>query len=153
MTALDVGLSNLSLVRISLAFYTMVKASSPIFVLASAYIFGIEKITPSLLLVVLLISIGDFLTVLGKVEFDLLGFALCIGASVCSGMRWAIVQLKLHTLQPPLKSTPATMCLLAPSTFMIMFLLSLFIDHPTCSMQICRDKGLFSPVELCTMQK
>mmetsp|Transcript_3424 Transcript_3424/g.5278 ORF Transcript_3424/g.5278 Transcript_3424/m.5278 type:complete len:443 (-) Transcript_3424:286-1614(-) len=130
VTALDVGLSNLSLVRISLAFYTMVKASSPVFVLASAYIFGIEKITPSLLLVVLLISIGEFLTVLGEVEFDSLGFALCIGASVCSGMRWTIVQLKLHTLQPPLKSTLATMRLLAPSMFLFMFLLSLFIEHP-----------------------
>eukprot|EP00957_Ditylum_brightwellii_P121729 9283421-Ditylum_brightwellii.AAC.1 len=96
MAALDVGLSNLSLVHISLAFYIMVKASSPVFVLASAYILGIERITPSLLLVVLLISIGEFLTVLGEVEFDLLDFALCIGNSVCSGMRWTIVQLKLH---------------------------------------------------------
>eukprot|EP00957_Ditylum_brightwellii_P012169 919056-Ditylum_brightwellii.AAC.1 len=130
MTALGMGLSNLSLLHISLAFYTMVKASSPIFVCASTYIFGIEKITPSLLLVVLLISIGEFLTVLGKGEIDLLGFALCIGASNCSGMRWTIVQLKLHTLQPPLKSTLATMGLLAFSMFIFMFLLYLFIEHP-----------------------
>ena len=90
VTSGDVGLSNLALVRISLTFYTMVKASAPVFVVASAYIFGIEKITCTLIMVVLIISAGEFLTVYGEAEFELVGFLLCLGASVVTGMRWTV---------------------------------------------------------------
>ena len=51
VTSGDIGLSNLSMVTISLTFYTMVKASSPIFVLFWAYFFGIMEIKWSLCLV------------------------------------------------------------------------------------------------------
>ena len=117
VTSGDVGLSNLSLVRISITFYTMVKASTPIFVLAWAYLLGIERITWSLLGVVLVIALGEFLTVAGEVHFDVIGFALCLSASFLSGARWTLVQLKLHTLDPPLKTTIATMRVLSPSMF------------------------------------
>ena len=90
VTSGDVGLSNLALVRISLTFYTMVKASAPIFVVASAYLFGIERITCTLVMVVLIISAGECLTVWGEAEFELVGFVLCLGASVITGMRWTV---------------------------------------------------------------
>ena len=95
VTSGDVGLSNLALVRISLTFYTMVKASAPIFVVASAYLFGIEKITCTLIMVVLIISAGECLTVWGEAEFELVGFILCLGASVVTGMRWTVSKLSL----------------------------------------------------------
>ena len=95
VTSGDVGLSNLALVRISLTFYTMVKASAPVFVVASAYIFGIEKITCTLIMVVLIISAGEFLTVWGEAEFELVGFLLCLGASVVTGMRWTVSKLSM----------------------------------------------------------
>jgi hypothetical protein len=65
-----------------MTFYTMVKSSSPIFVVASAYVFGIEKITPALILTVLIISAGELLTVMGEVAFDLIGFLLVLSASI-----------------------------------------------------------------------
>jgi len=58
ITALDVGLSNLSLVRITITFFTMIKSSSPIWVLISAFLFGLEKMTCSLLTVGGLIVTG-----------------------------------------------------------------------------------------------
>mmetsp|Transcript_2132 Transcript_2132/g.6159 ORF Transcript_2132/g.6159 Transcript_2132/m.6159 type:complete len:452 (-) Transcript_2132:51-1406(-) len=130
VTSGDVGLSNLALVRISLTFYTMVKASAPVFVVASAYIFGIEKITFTLIMVVLVISAGEFLTVWGEAEFELVGFLLCLGASVVTGMRWTVIQLKIQSLQPPLKSTIATMRILSPSMFCTMFVTSLALEQP-----------------------
>ena len=130
VTSLDVGLSNLSMVRISLTFYTMVKSSSPIFVVLSAFLFGIEKITPALILTVLIISCGELLTVMGEVDFDLIGFILVLAASVLSGMRWTVVQLQLQSLDPPLKSTFATMRILSPFMFFSMVLLSLSFEEP-----------------------
>jgi solute carrier family 35 protein C2 len=126
----DIGLSNLALVRITITFYTMVKASTPIFVVISASLFRIETITTSLLIVVLIISAGEFLTVMGEVNFDLIGFVLCICASIFSGMRWTIIQLKLQTLEPPLKTALATMRVLSPTMFFLMLIMSLVWEKP-----------------------
>jgi solute carrier family 35 protein C2 len=131
VTSGDIGLSNLSLVTISISFYTMVKASTPIFVLGWAYLFGIERITWSLIGVILVIAIGEFLTVVGEVDtFQLKGFLLCLGASVLSGARWTLVQMKLQRLDPPLKSTIVTMRLLAPSMFWTMLFMSCLVEQP-----------------------
>mmetsp|Transcript_36606 Transcript_36606/g.37023 ORF Transcript_36606/g.37023 Transcript_36606/m.37023 type:complete len:405 (-) Transcript_36606:1738-2952(-) len=130
VTALDVGLSNLALVSITLTFYTMVKSSTPVFVLGWAYIFKIERITWKLVGVIIVIAAGELLTVYGEVNFVLHGFILCLSASVLSGARWTLVQLKLKQLDPPLKSTIVTMKLLAPSMFWGMLLLSIIIERP-----------------------
>jgi solute carrier family 35 protein C2 len=130
ITSGDVGMSNLSLVRISITFYTMVKASTPVFVMAWAYVFGIERITFPLILVVAVIASGEFLTVMGETEFDVIGFVLCLSASCLSGARWTLVQLKLQTLDPPLKTTVATMRVLSPSMFFSMLLISIVVEQP-----------------------
>ncbi|KAG7365026.1 triose-phosphate transporter family protein [Nitzschia inconspicua] len=130
VTALDVGLSNLALVTISLTFYTMVKSSTPVFVLGWAYLFNIERISWPLIGVIVVIASGEFLTVYGEVYFVLHGFLLCLIASILSGARWTLVQLKLQQLDPPLKSTIVTMKLLAPSMFWSMLLISLAVERP-----------------------
>jgi len=132
ITASDVGISNLSLVRISITFYTMVKSSAPIFVVISAYILGINKdeMSWALVLVVLTICCGEVVTVLGEVQFDLIGFALVLTASICSGIRWTLVQMKIQAIQPPLQSTIATMRLLAPIMFVSMLSFSIIIERP-----------------------
>jgi len=134
VTSGDIGLSNVSLVTISITFYTMIKASTPIFVLVWAYLFGIEKITWSLLGVILVIAIGELLTVAGEVKFDLMGFLLCLTASMLSGARWTLVQLKLQTMEPPLKTTIVTMRLLAPSMFLSMIAISLLVENPIATL-------------------
>lgn len=130
ITALDVGLSNLSLVRISITFFTMIKSSSPIWVLLSAFLFGLEKVTCSLLAVGVLIVAGELLTAFGEVEFDTVGFFLCLTAAVCSGIRWTLVQLKLNKLDPPLKGSVVVMRVLSPSMFICMLFLSIVIESP-----------------------
>jgi len=130
VTSGDIGLSNLSLVLITLTFYTMVKSSTPVFVLVWAYLFGIERITWALVLVVVVIGAGEFLTVVGEVDFDLKGFALCLSASMLSGARWTLVQLKIQSLDPPLKTTITTMKILAPSMFFSILVLSAAIERP-----------------------
>ena len=108
----------------------MIKSSSPIWVLLSAFLFGLEKITCSLVTVGGLIVLGELLTAFGEVQFDTIGFFLCLTAAVCSGIRWTLVQLKLNSLDPPLKGSVVVMRVLSPSMFGFMLLLSLIIENP-----------------------
>jgi solute carrier family 35 protein C2 len=130
VTALDIGLSNLSLVRISITFFTMVKSSSPVWVLLSAFVFGLEKITCNLILVGLLITAGEILTAFGEVEFDTVGFLLVLGAAICGGIRWTLVQFKLQKLDPPLCGPVVTMRLLSCTMFFSMMVMSCVIEQP-----------------------
>lgn len=130
VTSFDVGLSNLALVHITITFYTMVKASAPIFVLLFASLLRIEQITMNLVLVILVIAIGEFLTVYGEAEFNLLGFLLCLSSSVLSGLRWTIVQFSLKTLDPPLKTALSTMRVISGSMFFSLFLFALILEQP-----------------------
>lgn len=130
VTALDIGMSNLSLVRISITFFTMVKSSSPVWVLLSAFIFGLEKITCNLMMVGLLITGGEILTAFGEVEFDTIGFMLCLGAAICGGIRWTLVQFKLQKLDPPLCGPVVTMRVLSSTMFVSMLLMSIVIEKP-----------------------
>eukprot|EP00571_Detonula_confervacea_P007491 CAMPEP_0172316452 /NCGR_PEP_ID=MMETSP1058-20130122/28265_1 /TAXON_ID=83371 /ORGANISM="Detonula confervacea, Strain CCMP 353" /LENGTH=403 /DNA_ID=CAMNT_0013030761 /DNA_START=188 /DNA_END=1399 /DNA_ORIENTATION=- len=130
VTAVDVGLSNLSLVRISITFFTMVKSSAPVWVLLSAFIFGLEKITWNLIMVGLLITAGEILTAFGEVEFDTVGFLLVLSAAICGGIRWTLVQFKLQKLDPPLGGPVVTMRVLASTMFFSMLLLSFILERP-----------------------
>jgi len=141
VTALDVGLSNLSLVRITLTFYTMVKSSTPVFVLGWAYLFKIERITLPLIGVIVIIATGEFLAVYGEVDFDRVGLILCLAASFLSGLRWTLVQTMLQKLDPPLESTIVTMKLLAPSMFWSMLLLSMIIERPWIKLSESKEEN------------
>eukprot|EP00523_Entomoneis_sp_CCMP467_P013784 CAMPEP_0168798770 /NCGR_PEP_ID=MMETSP0725-20121227/18071_1 /TAXON_ID=265536 /ORGANISM="Amphiprora sp., Strain CCMP467" /LENGTH=512 /DNA_ID=CAMNT_0008850185 /DNA_START=1621 /DNA_END=3159 /DNA_ORIENTATION=+ len=146
VTAADIGLSNLSWVTLSLTFYTMIKSCTPIFVLMWAYLFGITRITWELVGVIALITLGEFVTVGGELAsaaedgreggFQWTGFFMCVAATVLSGARWTLVQLKLQSLDPPLKTTIATMRLLAPSMFLSLFFVSLVIEQPWYRLQL-----------------
>ena len=45
-TGLDIGLSNFSLSLITLSFYTMCKSTTPVFLLAFCFLWGIERCGP-----------------------------------------------------------------------------------------------------------
>lgn len=148
VTALDIGFSNLSLVRITLTFYTMVKSSTPVFVLGWAYLFNIERITLPLIGVILIIAAGEFLTVYGEVKFDKWGFTLCLIASVLSGLRWTVLQRTLQKLEPPLESTILTMKILAPSMTFTMLLFSLIVERPWATIFQSQDEAKDEAKEL-----
>lgn len=90
---LDIALSNSSLKYVSLSFYTMVKSSSPMFILIFAFVFGLEKISLPLVGIIAVIGTGTLLTVYNPAAFDLFGFALVFSAAIMSGVRWALTQL------------------------------------------------------------
>ncbi|KAF7682808.1 Solute carrier family 35 member C2 [Astathelohania contejeani] len=90
--AIDIGISSYSLRSVSLAFYTMVKSSAPVFVLLSGFVFGIEAPSITLFLIIFLIGAGVFLTSMTGTHFNAHGFGLISMASFMAGFRWAFIQ-------------------------------------------------------------
>ncbi|KAE8226165.1 hypothetical protein CF319_g1196 [Tilletia indica] len=94
-TALDVGLSNLSLKTITLTFYTMCKSSNLAFVLFFAFLFRLEKVRLSLIGIIGLITIGVIMMVAAETQFVLVGAIEVLTASAMGGIRWALAQMLL----------------------------------------------------------
>jgi hypothetical protein len=92
-TALDIGLSNYSLVFLTLSFYTMCKSTAPIFLLGFAFLFRLERPSWQLAAVVAVVTVGLLLTVYGETQFDAIGFALVMSAAVMAGLRWTLTQV------------------------------------------------------------
>ncbi|GJN29616.1 hypothetical protein PR202_gb17859 [Eleusine coracana subsp. coracana] len=101
-TALDINLSNASLVFISVTFATMCKSASPIFLLLFAFAFSsiqfvrLESPSVKLLGIIVVISTGVLLTVAKETEFDFWGFIFVTLAAVMSGFRWSMTQILLQ---------------------------------------------------------
>ncbi|KAL9934898.1 hypothetical protein V8E36_005974 [Tilletia maclaganii] len=95
-TALDVGLSNLSLKTITLTFYTMCKSSNLAFVLFFAFLFRLEKVRLSLIGIIALITIGVIMMVAAETQFVLVGAIEVLTASAMGGLRWALAQMLLE---------------------------------------------------------
>ncbi|KAG4203052.1 hypothetical protein ERO13_A05G376700v2 [Gossypium hirsutum] len=95
-TALDVNLSNASLVFISVTFATMCKSATPIFLLLFAFAFRLESPSLHLLGIILVISVGILLTVSKETGFQFWGFVFVMLAAVMSGFRWCMTQILLQ---------------------------------------------------------
>lgn len=93
---MDIGLSNLSLVYVTVSFYTLAKTSSILFLLAFAFWLRLEPVSLRLTAAALTLTLGEVLTVQGETQFNALGFFLVIAAAACSGLRWVLSQRVLH---------------------------------------------------------
>ena len=131
VAALDIALSNLSLVTISLTFYTMVKSSAPLFVVLFSHAFGLHPLTPTLGAIVVVIVVGELVTVSNTTKFSSEGFVLCLFAALFAGLRWNLLQLKFGSLPSDLQSqiTPlVTLRLLSPVMFFFILTCSLLFE-------------------------
>ncbi|KAH8827957.1 triose-phosphate transporter family-domain-containing protein [Flagelloscypha sp. PMI_526] len=127
-TSLDIGFSNLSLKTISLTFYTMVKSSSLIFVLAFAFLFKLEVFSKRLIGVIFLIFSGVILMVATESHFVLGGFLLVLSASALGGFRWSLTHLLLKDHKMGLDNPAATVFWLAPPMGLTLAVVSLAIE-------------------------
>ena len=141
-SGLDIGISNSSLQFVSLSFYTMVKSSAPVFVLASALVLGLERPSAWLFVVMAVIAVGTLMTVWspdGVNGFDVHGFLMVLSAAMLSGVRWSLTQLIIEehgdsdsitrssrklTSAGPL----ATILYLAPIAGALMFVMSAVVE-------------------------
>ncbi|KAF9426320.1 Triose-phosphate Transporter [Podila epigama] len=128
--ALEIGMANASLMYITLSFYTMIKSSTPIWVLVFAFFFRLEKPRLSLILIIGVIVVGVVLTVAGETQFDMTGFILVLLASVMSGLRWSMTQMLLQKDALGMDNPVATLYYISPIMFVLMSILSLIVEDP-----------------------
>ncbi|KAJ2134322.1 hypothetical protein IW136_004692, partial [Coemansia sp. RSA 678] len=129
-SALDVGLSNVSLRTITLTFYTMCKSSTLGFVLLFAFLFGLERVRLALIVIISIISVGVVLMAAGEVEFILNGFLEAIGSSAMGGLRWSLTQILLSQARFGMNNPVATMSRLTPIVGVCLLIFSLILEHP-----------------------
>ncbi|KAK3128419.1 hypothetical protein QOZ80_6BG0461380 [Eleusine coracana subsp. coracana] len=127
-TALDINLSNASLVFISVTFATMCKSASPIFLLLFAFAFRLESPSVKLLGIIVVISTGVLLTVAKETEFDFWGFIFVTLAAVMSGFRWSMTQILLQKDTYGLKNPITLMSHVTPVMAIATLVLSLLLD-------------------------
>ncbi|XP_047317256.1 probable sugar phosphate/phosphate translocator At1g06470 [Impatiens glandulifera] len=127
-TALDVNLSNESLVFISVTFATMCKSAAPIFLLLFAFAFRLESPSMKLLGIIVVISAGVLLTVAKEAEFEFWGFLFVMLAAVMSGFRWCMTQILLQKEDYGLKNPLILMSYLSPVMAAVTAILSLLLD-------------------------
>lgn len=129
--AVEICCANASLVLITLSFYTMIKSSTPVWVLIFSFLFGFEKPKINLVAVISFIVFGVWLTIDGEPKFDTKGFILVLTAAVASGLRWNMTQFLMKSSKSNKDNSPlATMYHLSPIMFITMLLLSLIIEKP-----------------------
>ncbi|KAJ2394818.1 hypothetical protein GGI23_004544, partial [Coemansia sp. RSA 2559] len=129
-SALDIGLSNISLQTITLTFYTMCKSSTLGFVLFFAVLFGLERLRVVLVVIIAVISLGVVLMAAGEVDFVLAGFLEAMGSSAMGGLRWSLTQMLLSQARFGMNNPIATMSKLTPIIGATTFFFSLVLEHP-----------------------
>lgn len=158
LCGIDWGLSNTSLRSIPLSLYEMVKSSSPVVVLLFSFRFGMVRVTNSLACIILLISVGTFLSVSGgdvsvffSASFPLKGFIAVSVATLLSGTRVVLTQFALQkggldmilsSLQRKRSSTTST---LAPSSPVTLVPSSGSIPPPTPTDGSAPPTGILTP--------
>ncbi|GAB5029659.1 solute carrier family 35 member c2 [Nannochloropsis oceanica] len=96
LTGVDVVLSNLSFMFISVTFYTILKSGALIWILIWAVIMRLEPLTMEIVAICVLVSMGVSLASYGEASFSLVGFILVTAACASSGLRWALTQVMLE---------------------------------------------------------
>ena len=127
-SACDIVLSNMSLRSISLTFYTMCKSSSPLFVLIFAFILKLETPSWTLSAIMTLICSGVLLMVMHETDFVIIGFIQVMGASMASGLRWALTQTILDKNRLGMISPYATIFFLSPLMFIFSMIASVIFE-------------------------
>lgn len=132
-TALDIGLGNMSLRYTTLTFMTICKSSVLVFILFFAFLFGLEKISAKLILIIGVMTVGEIMMVMGEISFSSIGFSLVTASAFFSGFRWALTQLLI--LKHPATSNAFSMLFfLSPIVSITIGAISLGVEGPA---EIC----------------
>jgi len=146
LSALDIGLSNWSLVFITISLYTMSKSTALIFILFFAILLKLEQPRVTQILVVLLIVAGLFMFTFQSTTFDLEGFILVLVASIITGLRWTTAQLTLQKEELGLSNPIDTVFHLQPVMIITLLPLAIYVDgvHIGTSALVFRTPSMLS---------
>ena len=126
-TAMDVMLSNFSLMYISLTLYTIIKSSVLIWTFLWGVLLRIETFKCNVFCAVLFIVGGIGLAVASSTDVSVIGVAMVLGASASGGVRWALVQ-KLMTVNEQSRNVFVSIYRFAPASALSMVPFALGVD-------------------------
>lgn len=124
-TAMDIALSNESILYINITLYTTLKATVVIFTFFWSILFRIEIFRFYVFLAILGIFWGVGFAVFSTTGFSVFGVFLCLSASCISGLRWVLLQYML--LSDPLSASSAYIALYRFSPYAFMSILPVAI--------------------------
>ena len=137
-TAGDIGASNMALVSVKVGFYTIVKSSVPLFVLVFAILFGLEKLSAKLCVMIVIITTGIIMSVWKNTDFEPDGFMLLLIAVTLSGLRWSLTTILMARMKSPLHA----MRHLSPVMSIFIFVVALIVN-PVSTLKVPEDFSLF----------
>lgn len=120
--AFDIGISLFTLRSVELAFYTVLKSSTPVFILITGFLLGTETISSFSFISVITISTGTYLVTVKPTNTVKHQVYLSIISALVSGFRWSFIQFILNRSKIDQKSIFRTIQNL--SAFTSVFLLS-----------------------------
>jgi len=144
LTGIDVCLSNISFLYVSVTFYTIVKSSTPMFTLVLSVACGLQQCSGSLVGSVLLLCSGVALASYGETQFSALGFCLVLGAAACGALRWVVTQQLLHSggaNAPPSMTPLETTYAIAPASICALVLPFLWLEYRQLSESCFRSSA------------
>ena len=138
-SALDIGLSNVSLRMIPLSIYVMVKSAAPVFILIGSFAMGVEKPSWRLVGIIIMVAIGVLLAVYqpeapSDGEYNFVGLALIVCATGVAGFRWCMTQLIVNwdgwrvSGEERVSGPLMAMLVLSPFMSVLLFVASLLIE-------------------------
>ncbi|KAL6120438.1 triose phosphate transporter [Nucleospora cyclopteri] len=90
--SIDTGCSFYVLRKVDLAFYTIMKSTTPVFILISGFLIGTEEVSRFSFISVLAIAFGTYLVTIRPNATNNSDLYLLIGSSIVSGFRWSLMQ-------------------------------------------------------------
>jgi hypothetical protein len=127
MFALSLVCSNQAAMRLTVSFIQMVKAATPMLVLAVAALFGTEKATPNLIVIVSMMTVGVGIASWGELEFDAWGMVFQVVALVVETFRLLFIQRLVQQHLP--RSNPlVALSLFAPVCFVVLLPFALTVE-------------------------
>lgn len=115
-TSLDIMLSNLSFLYITVTFYTVVKSGGNVWNLLFSIWLGHQRGSLALASVILLISSGIALASYGSTQFVVHGFLLVLAASIIGTLRWVLTQSLLKVMDESSNRILAVVYYISPAS-------------------------------------
>jgi drug/metabolite transporter (DMT)-like permease len=125
--AMSVSLSNLAAARLTMACSQMLKGLAPLFILAVMFVTRVEKLRPSLVLIIFFLTCGGALVNVGATNFDGIGVALQMSSLLCEAIRIAAIK-SLLVKHLPGSNPLVALALFAPLCVVFLLPIALFIE-------------------------
>ncbi|RHY36120.1 hypothetical protein DYB30_010910 [Aphanomyces astaci] len=127
-TGADIVMSNMSLRYITVSFFTIVKSGGNVWNLLFSIALGLQHLSPSLFIVVVVICVGIGLASYGTIHFVVIGFVLVLSASILGTLRWVLTQFLMQQMDPRQNKSLAVVFHIAPVSALSLVPIALLVD-------------------------